>query len=778
PKPVPVSTLAGEFTLVNQSGNQQELPASVAVSPTTLFGKGGFDIIVGNPPFVTARNPMKRELWRARWKRVCSGKYSLVCPFFDLSFGLLTSDGQLGFIVSNAFAKREFGKPLVEDFFPTIDVQKVIDCSGLMFPGHGTPTCIVFGRNEKPDPKSSIRVSAILPGGGDLRTPPEESPLWKTLAERHDQPGFADSRVVVADRPRSQMVKWPWNLDIIAEPTKNLINANGSRGLRNVLAADVGFMFVIGRNDIFMMTPDTPRRLGISATLFKSLNVGDEIRDYELRGTNVVLFPYDQESLEVIKFSPKSPEAKYFGLFEEELSYRPTFSGTFAEEGRVPYEYHQLPVDRARNPRSIALAQIATHGHFVLDESGAAFNEKAPLLKLPLPTTLADHHLIAAMLNSSAALFWLKQVCFSKRESEEGATDTYFEFAGGKVQQLPVPNVLVAALRGQRHPLAERLTELSRDCLESGRQLATLSMKKLFEKPGEAYYEWNAALPGSVAPYVEIAKPFETADDLREAFARTVTLRETRRAEMIARQEEMDWLVYEAYGLIADREPPIVDAELSLAREQRPFCLWLQAEGDFDKAVSLIPRDWSSDRRSLWQARLAAIRENEHIRRIEQPVYKRRWDEQWKVGGSWACGDVAYAAEFRDAFHWWLAEKAEWYLEKETRSGPISIERWTNALLADARVREALEVYREMSVNGPQDDRPFAKVFKEIVDGETVPEGIPFAVPWEDLEKKNIKVPAKVKALRGKLNVPRERFRVRGKDEYLWAGLEWKDGTA
>ena len=48
--------------------------------------------------------------------------------------------------MSNAFAKREFGKPFVEQFFPTVNLQKIVDCSGLMFPGHGTPTCIIFGQ--------------------------------------------------------------------------------------------------------------------------------------------------------------------------------------------------------------------------------------------------------------------------------------------------------------------------------------------------------------------------------------------------------------------------------------------------------------------------------------------------------------------------------------------------------------------------------------------------------------------------------------------------------
>ncbi|HKI37932.1 MAG TPA: hypothetical protein VKA46_39120 [Gemmataceae bacterium] len=38
-----------------------------------------------------------------------------------------------------------------------------------------------------------------------------------------------------------------------------------------------------------------------------------------------------------------------------------------------------------------------------------------------------------------------------------------------------------------------------------------------------------------------------------------------------------------------------------------------------------------------------------------------------------------------------------------------------------------------------------------------MPEDILYAVPWEELEKRR-RVPAAVKSLCGKLNVPRERF--------------------
>ncbi len=65
----------------------------------------------------------------------------------------------------------------------------------------------------------------------------------------------------------------------------------------------------------------------------------------------------------------------------------------------------------------------------------------------------------------------------------------------------------------------------------------------------------------------------------------------------------------------------------------------------------------------------------------------------------------------------------------------------------------------------------FFRTFKRIIDDETVPEGIPFAVPYGDLEKRKIKISPRVKSIRGKLNVPRERFHLRDRTTYLWSGL-------
>jgi hypothetical protein len=67
----------------------------------------------------------------------------------------------------------------------------------------------------------------------------------------------------------------------------------------------------------------------------------------------------------------------------------------------------------------------------------------------------------------------------------------------------------------------------------------------------------------------------------------------------------------------------------------------------------------------------------------------------------------------------------------------------------------------------------FAKFLKDTVMDETVPAGIPPAVSWDDLAAKKKWSSAQLKkaaAVRGKLNVPRERFQINGDGEFVRAG--------
>jgi hypothetical protein len=196
--------------------------------------------------------------------------------------------------------------------------------------------------------------------------------------------------------------------------------------------------------------------------------------------------------------------------------------------------------------------------------------------------------------------------------------------------------------------------------------------------------------------------------------------------------------------------------------------LWADTGGDPKKASCLIPSAWSKVHQALWRGRLEVIQNNERIRRLEQPAYKRRWDEQWKAGVRWQRGPIAYDAELADAFDWWLSEKAEWWLEKKIGGGPIALEKWSAALWKDPRVQAGWCVIRE-ALERLDRRADFARYFAALIKEQSVPGNIPVAVPWEKIKTK---VSANVKRIRGKLNVPRERFRVRADETFVWAGMQ------
>jgi hypothetical protein len=541
----PEATLKGEFPFVNELKGQTSLLGNTAQS-------GGFDIIVGNPPFVTARNPVKREMWRERWQPYCQGTYNLLVPFFPLSFALLKSGGELGFIVSNAFMKREFGQPLIESFFPRISLREIVDCSGLMFPGHGTPTCLVFGGSSAPSSVALVRMATILPGGGDLRTPPEDSALWHTLEREHESPGYNDGHVSIADRSRKGLSKWPWTLDEASLATKESSERSGSHRLVELVGA-IGYSLITKSDDIFFLPRHAVRIVKVERPLIRAVLMGDQLRNWSWFEGETAICPYD-DRFRVVPLA-KFPKAEAFLTpFKSKLSSVITFGKTKSQAGRKWYEYFCPYEARHALPVVIAFPDIVTHGHFVPVSGEVLFKDTAPIV---VPRQAGDSSLAAAQLNSSVALFWFKQVCFSKRESEAAETDTYYELLTGKVEQLPVPERIAAALKGESNPLATRLAELAQVCWERGHVLPSLAMKKLFEESGEAYHKWNSSLPGHVKPHEIIGAPFESAEDLQQAYERVVAERERLRSEMIALQEEMDWLVYAAYGLLPENHPAV-----------------------------------------------------------------------------------------------------------------------------------------------------------------------------------------------------------------------------
>jgi hypothetical protein len=122
-----------------------------------LLARGTYHVVAANPPYIACADPVAREAIRRRYRQVCHGKYSLAVAFEPLMHELCVPGGWVARLTSNAFMKREHGRPLIEDYFTQVDLRWIIDSSGVYIPGHGTPTVILVSRS-RPQADETVRV--------------------------------------------------------------------------------------------------------------------------------------------------------------------------------------------------------------------------------------------------------------------------------------------------------------------------------------------------------------------------------------------------------------------------------------------------------------------------------------------------------------------------------------------------------------------------------------------------------------------------------------------
>lgn len=118
---------------------------------TKISDFNGFSIILGNPPYVCARNldiETKEKL--KNWDVCKSGNSDLYIPFFQIAIENLAENGTLGFITMNSFFKSLNGRALRDYFQRNQLAILIIDFgSEQVFKSKNTYTCICFIENRE-----------------------------------------------------------------------------------------------------------------------------------------------------------------------------------------------------------------------------------------------------------------------------------------------------------------------------------------------------------------------------------------------------------------------------------------------------------------------------------------------------------------------------------------------------------------------------------------------------------------------------------------------------
>ena len=113
-----------------------------------IMARGGFDIVIGNPPYVRIQTLDRDEVRFYNDKYdAATGNYDIYCLFVDRGLQLLKPGGRLGFIIPNKFLHADYGKGLRHLLSQEQAVERVVDFGDAQVFDTGTNyTCLILLR--------------------------------------------------------------------------------------------------------------------------------------------------------------------------------------------------------------------------------------------------------------------------------------------------------------------------------------------------------------------------------------------------------------------------------------------------------------------------------------------------------------------------------------------------------------------------------------------------------------------------------------------------------
>jgi len=322
---------------------------------------GGFDAVVGNPPYATTGTLRATDMsvWRyykSSYSSASTGKFDIYLPFLEKAWSLIQISGRAGYILPNKWLKSDAGTPLRKILVEQQAVEEVTDFgAGQVFPGITTYTCIcVLSRR----PKTSFRYTEVNP-------PPTPADLaWEEIDyKRIGERAWSVNAFLWSQFANSESFLALDQIATIFVGTST--NADDVFTLENAEVRD---------SIIFAFSPEEEQFVELEAEICIPFLRGREIARYRVADKSVVvLFPYEKgtESAQLIsseKLSSQYPKAwGYLKRHRTKLEARE--NGRW--EGEEDWYCHAYPRNHGQiENRKLLSPDICNYGQWTLDTEG------------------------------------------------------------------------------------------------------------------------------------------------------------------------------------------------------------------------------------------------------------------------------------------------------------------------------------------------------------------------------------------------------------------------
>ncbi|MGA2384699.1 MAG: N-6 DNA methylase [Gemmatimonadales bacterium] len=394
----------------------------------SIMAEGGFDVIIGNPPWGASFDDAERDYLRRKYPRAVARMTDSYLYFIERSLQLTKPRGRVGFVVPSTLLNQVDARPVRERLLER-GLSVLVNVGRGVFGPKVLNTSTVFVTDGTGARRQLLLgdVSALHPS----ERPPAMSQLeptewvsWRSTVEADThRTFFTGSRAASALLQRLQS-SFP--------ALEELIDGEIQRGVTpDVVAAHV-------------LTRSEAKRSGIERALLKPGISGSKIRRYSTCGSDQFVL-YTSRDIDIRKF-PKA---------EKHLAkYRVENTCPEVRERRHPWWMLHRPRNPSifKSPKIIGLTTTKTI-ELVYDHDGDLYVTDA--MYVFRPRSGVDPLVLMAVMQSKAFLFLY-------RAANEGESRVIPQVKASKLASLPVPALSSKDLRVREvRELVNRLLELN-----------------------------------------------------------------------------------------------------------------------------------------------------------------------------------------------------------------------------------------------------------------------------------------------------------------------------
>jgi type I restriction-modification system DNA methylase subunit len=462
-KDLPENKFKEEMAKINPFDWQEEF--------SEIFKAGGFDAVVGNPPYIRIQimkewTPWQVEYLKSHYKAASKGNYDIYVVFVERGLAHLNKNGKLGYILPHKFFNAQYGEPLRGLLASGKHLSEVVHFGDQqVFKGATTYTCLMFLEKGGIENIFFKKIKNLT----DWRIK-KESIEGKISASNI---GASEWNFAVGANAElfEKLSKMPAKLkNVSSKIFQGLVTSSDPVYLLEPVNAE--------KNYITVKSHATNKKYSLEVDVVPPLCKGSlDIRRYLASPSKRVIFPYNLAQSEITKKSILISESEFRSNFPKTWTYlkenyealRNREKGKMRHDGWYGYVYPKsIPLFAKKKIITPSIAQSASYtldqeGHLYFVGSGGGGGGGYGII-LANECKLSYEYILG-LLNSKLLDMYLKRISSSFRGG-------YYAYNRQYIEQLPIRTINFndpadKARHDKMVSLVERMLQLHKDVMKA-----------------------------------------------------------------------------------------------------------------------------------------------------------------------------------------------------------------------------------------------------------------------------------------------------------------------